>query len=293
MAGAAACVEGSLRVRMFRVTVLAAGVTGALPGCVVQVVQAPSGVGGDSCSAQSVAFLNLAQGSQPAGGIAPGRWADGGPPVQADLAAQLAAENALLERLQIAFDALLYCRWIELRTIRADAAGGRLGRAAAQAQLTSARARPVGELEQGRHSGAGAGPRAGARCRADSPGLTAALGTARAGPLQAVAAATVPLRLRPDPAAPEVGRIAGGRSVTLRAAPSGFALIEAANGAVGYAPVAAFNLSGRGPVAPAGSSFGSGDLRSLVATNLARRENFAESVDLSGRNLAAAFEEAI
>lgn len=57
--------------------------------------------------------------------------------------------------------------------------------------------------------------------------------------------------------------------------------------------MAAFNLSGRGPAAPAGSSFGSGDLRSLAATNLARRENFAESVDLSGRSLAAAFEEAI
>ena len=296
MAGAAACVEGSLRVRMFRVTVLAAGVTGALPGCVVQVVQAPSGVGGDSCAAQSVAFLNLAQGSQPAGGIAPGRWADGGPPVQADLAAQLAAENALLERLQIAFDALLYCRWIELRTIRADAAGGRLGRATAQAQLTSARARLVGELEQGRRAAIRVQEQGRALERGaerTARGLPAALGTARAGLLQAVAAATVPLRLRPDPAAPEVGRIAGGRSVTLRAAPSGFALIEAADGAVGYAPVAAFNLSGRGPVAPAGSSFGSGDLRSLVATNLARRENFAESVDLSGCSLAAAFEEAI
>jgi hypothetical protein len=268
----------------------------ALPGCVVQVVQAPGGSGADSCQVQSVAFLDLARGLQPASAIPPGSWPDSGPAMQASLAGQLSAENALLDRLQIAFDALLYCRWIELRTIRADATGGRTDRAAAQARLAAGRARLAGELTEARAAVAQLQDRSQALARGAArsvPGLSTALAANRAPagePLPAVAAATVPLRLRPDPAAPEVGRVAGGRSVTLRPAAGGFALIEAADGVRGYAPAGAFNLAARATPAPAA---GGTDLRSLAATNLARRENFAESVEVSGRSLAQGFEEAV
>ncbi len=282
------------RAGLLSLGLLSAGIL--LPGCVVQVVQAPGGAGGDSCRLQSVGFLDLARGLQPLSAIPPGRWADGGPAVQGDLAGQLQAENALLDRLQIAFDSLLYCRWIELRSIRADAASGRATPAAAQAQLAAGRARLEAELAEAQASVTRLQERGRTLERSAEravPGLAAALAAGRAregAPLPAVAAATVPLRLRPDAAAPEVGRVAGGRSVTLRPATGGFALIEAADGVRGYAPAGAFTLEARPTAASASAG---ADLRSLAATNLARRENFAESVAVSGRSLAAGFEEAI
>ncbi len=288
--------------RIARTVLFAGSLALTLPGCVIQVVQpGPGGTGTDSCQVQSVAFLDLTRGLQPASAIPPGRWADGGPAVQADLRTQLGAENALLERLQIAFDALLYCRWIELRTIRADLAAGRVPRATAEARLAAGRSRLGEELQRAGATASQLQDRGRGLDRdveRAAPGTAAALAAQRAGrdaPLSAVAAATVPLRLRPDPSAPEVGRIAAGRGVSLRPAAGGFARIEAPDGLVGYAPAGAFNLAARAgapPAAPAARG-SAAELRTLAATNLARRENFLESVEVSGRSIAAGFEEAL
>ncbi|MBR0674169.1 hypothetical protein, partial [Neoroseomonas soli] len=59
----------------------------------------------------------------------------------AGLEAGLAQENADLDALQIAFDALLYCRWIEARTIRAELAANRVPRPAADSRMAALRAR--------------------------------------------------------------------------------------------------------------------------------------------------------
>ncbi|MBR0645813.1 hypothetical protein, partial [Plastoroseomonas hellenica] len=48
------------------------------------------------------------------------------------LDAEMTRENADLDSLQIAFDSLLYCRWIEARTVRADLTAGRVPRPQAE-----------------------------------------------------------------------------------------------------------------------------------------------------------------
>jgi hypothetical protein len=270
----------------------------ALGACAVPGLPALSA---DACRGPSADFVAATRTVQPMGGVPPGRWAETGPAPQAELSQRLAQENALLERLQIVFDALLYCRWIELRTIRADVAGGRLSRTAGQARLDGARARLAGELEEARLAATRVAERGrglDAELEQAAPGVARAA-TARRGAEEvtrpAVAAATVPLRLRPDAAAPEVARVPAGGSVSLRASTDGFAVIVLPDGTIGYAPAAAFNLTGRVAAAPDAAAPRGGDvaLRRLAATNIARRENFIESVDLSGRSLAAGFETAL
>jgi hypothetical protein len=100
----------------------------------------------------------------------------------------------------------------------------------------------------------------------------------------------VPLRLRPEPGAPEVAQIQASQAVQLRPAQGGFALVETAGGQRGYAPAESFTRGGGAPVrlAPVGpaapAAAGTGDVRSLAASNIAQRDNFTESV----RNAEAA-----
>ena len=64
-----------------------------------------------------------------------------------------------------------------------------------------------------------------------------------------------------------------------RYASNGFALVETSSGLRGYAPIGAFPEArglGSRPVVPAVAN--EGDVRSLAASNVARRDNFAESV---------------
>jgi hypothetical protein len=105
-----------------------------------------------------------------------------------------------------------------------------------------------------------------------------------------VASAALPLRLRPEATAPETGRLNAGQQVTLRAAPGGFAFVDAGSGVTGYAPNNAFTLIPAQPVAQAGENADIAALRSLAATNLARRDNFTQTVALADRSGGDAFE---
>ncbi|MBR0653120.1 hypothetical protein GXW78_25920, partial [Roseomonas terrae] len=98
------------------------------------------------------------------------------------------------------------------------------------------------------------------------------------------AAATVPLRLRPEAGAPEIGRVAAGQTVQVRPAQSGFALVEG-QGQRGYAPAGAFQIAEIAPAAATG-----GPVRQLAATNIARRDNFAESLALARDAAVSGFE---
>ncbi len=265
------------------------------PGCA-----APPSADADSCRPQQARYLDVGRGFTPALGIAPGRWADTGPAAD-DLAGSLAKDNAELDRLQIAFDALLYCRWIEIRTIRADHAAGGLPKPVAQGRLNQAQGRLKQDLDNASRLRARIAERARATDAAverAQPGLRAALARARAArgaAVPAVASATIALRLRPDPVTPEVGRVAAGGSVTVRPAPDGFAYIESGPEMRGYAPAAAFSVAPRGSLlAPLPVAERGGDvLRTLAATNLAKRENFFESVELAERSLGTGFELAL
>ena len=265
-----------------------------LAGCATALREA------DVCRPQQARYLDVGRGFTPAPGIAPGRWADSGPTAD-DLAGSLAKDNAELDRLQIAFDALLYCRWIEIRTIRADHAAGGLPKPVAQGRLNKAQGRLKQDLDGAVRLRARIAERARATDAAverAQPGLRAALASARAAggtAVPAVASATIALRLRPDPVAPEVGRVTAGGNVTVRPAPDGFAYIEAGPETRGYAPAAAFSVAQRSLalVALPGADHGGNALRTLAATNLAKRENFFESVDLAERSFGTGFELAL
>ncbi len=261
---------------------LALGAALLLAGC-VPAPQATAPVGEDLCGPQVVVFVNAADLlSQP-----PRR---AGLPTPAELAAELERENAALERMQIAFDALLYCRWTEVRLIRADAAAEPAARAALPARLAGAESRMRRDLARA-GTARGAIDQRAARLEATleqvSPGSRTALRAARPAVPRAVASAPVVLRLRPEPDAPPTGRVAGGMEAILRPAPAGFALVDAGPQLRGYAPSGAFTLL------PAPAPFAGDRLRSLAATNIARRETFTEALNMAERGLPQGFERGI
>ncbi|MGK7864551.1 hypothetical protein [Falsiroseomonas sp. E2-1-a4] len=276
-----------------------AGLTGAALGsmllALVACATAPGGPTAtqaaadpqDSCGPQVVVFVNAGDlfGSPPR---------RSGPPSAAELEAELVRENAALERLQIAFDALLYCRWTEVRVIRAETPP-----AALPARLREAQTRMQRDLDQAERTRAAITARA-ARIdqsvEAVAPGTRAALSARRAADAalpRAVASAPVPLRIRPEADAPIVGRLTAGAEVSLRPAAAGFAYADGGPGLRGYAPGNAFTVqAAAAPVAAQGAERGADRLRSLAATNIARRDAFAQSLELAGRPGAGGFEQA-
>ena len=95
-------------------------------------------------------------------------------------------------------------------------------------------------------------------------------------PVPATPRAPVPLRIRPEPEAPEIARVAAREPVTVRPATGNFALVETSSGIRGYAPAASFPT--RRPAAPPARPAGDGSFRELAASNIAKRDNFSESV---------------
>lgn len=211
---------------------------------------------------------------------------------EVNLQTALARENSELDSLQIAFDSLLYCRWIEARTVRADLAAGRVPRAQSEARMAALRARLRADLDRAKAVIAELDRQAAARTAAleqEAPGVTVALPRPR-GEGQArrvVASATVVLRLRPDVGAPEVGRVGAGEGVSVRPASSGFAAVESGGRVRGYAPSGAFQIAERAAQA---AERNASPIRTLAATNIARRDNFAESVALAETSAVSGFE---
>ncbi len=212
---------------------------------------------------------------------------------EVNLQTALARENGELDSLQIAFDSLLYCRWIEARTVRADLAAGRVARAQADARMAALRARLRADLDRALAVVAELDRQAAARTAAlesEAPGITAALPRPSSRGNQArpvIAAATVVLRLRPDVGAPEVGRVGAGEGVSVRPAASGFAAVESGGRVRGYAPSGAFQIAERAAQA---AERNPSPIRTLAATNIARRDNFAESVALAESSAVSGFE---
>ena len=285
-----------------------AGVSGALMGLVLAAGCAggPGGgfaAGGDGCRSQQGSFVGAGNPfvGQPEGG---GTWsrarnsqnfgrsAGAGAAV---LESSLAQENSDLDGLQIAFDALLYCRWIEARTIRAELAAGRTTRPVADQRMAALRARLQRDLARAQQVLDSLQQRATEReaaVEAVAPGIRDAERRARSetGTTRSVvAAATVPLRLRPESGAPEIGRVPAGTAVRVRPAQSGFALVEGSDGLRGYAPTGAFQIADY--AAPRAAAAGTGGrLRVLAASNIAKRDNFAESLSLAREAAVSGFE---
>jgi len=208
------------------------------------------------------------------------------PPTAEELEAELARENVALERLQIAFDALMYCRWTEVRVIRSDAAAGTIPAPERDRRLGVAEGRLRRDVAEGgriRDNLAARSARIEAAVERASPGTRAAVAAARtAGDAlpQGVASAPIVLRLRPDATAPITARLPAGAQVTLRAGPNGFSYADGGRQARGYALSNSFTVVAQ--VQAAGTP-GMSRLRSLAATNIARRESFTQSIALADR----------
>lgn len=199
------------------------------------------------------------------------------------IANDLAAENAQLDRTWVAYSQLMDCRFGTAQRIRNDHRAGRLTRPQAEAMLADTRARVGRDLVLARSINdkiAERGAQFDVAIESLAPGTKDQVLTgARVGrtvPVQARAA--VPLRLRPNPDSPEVAQVGARERVTLRPAPGGFTLVETSAGLRGYAPASAFpeaRTLGAPAAQPAASQ---GDFRSLAATNIARRDNFTQSI---------------
>ena len=253
----------------------------------------------EGCRAQLSSFMSSGDGFVAPAPRRPrwGAWRPATQPVRPVLQMSLDEENAQIEALQIAFDALLYCRWIEARTIRADIAARRISREDGRARLQRLKARVNRDLARAREVLAAMEARANERegeIEAVAPGTRQVAQRAQAERgrvTRVVAAATVPLRLRPEAGAPEIGRVAAGESVAVRPAQSGFALVEGRGGTRGYAPIGAFQAAERAAAAAGGAAgAGDGEVRRLAATNIARRDNFAESITLATQAAESGFE---
>ncbi|MBS7813339.1 hypothetical protein [Roseococcus pinisoli] len=241
------------------------GAFGVLAGCVAPEPPPPApllATPGDPCGAQTVAFSGAGDlFAEPPGTRAPF--------TRAEIEPQLVHDNIAMERLQIAFDALLHCRAAEAYRLRAGTSPG----------FDNALRRDIGHAAQLNRMLADRGARLDAAVERVSPGSRAAVSAALTSPVppQAVTPAPVVLRLRPDHTSPIVARLPANTRATLRAAAGSFSLADAGPQARGYALTTAFTVVPEVQVA--------GDpLWGLTATNLARRQAFAQDVAIAERS---------
>ena len=194
------------------------------------------------------------------------------------------------DRTQVAFNQLMDCRFGTAQRIRADLRTGRITRPQAEAQLAALRTRTQSDIQLAQAINGqitSRGDQFDTAIENVAPGTKQQVlaGARVSRPVPTQARATVPLKLRPDPSAPDVAQISPSEQVTLQRASGGFALVETSSGVRGYAPVSAFPEARSLPQAPnlQNASASTGDVRSLAATNIARRDNFTESVSNAER----------
>lgn len=206
----------------------------------------------------------------------------------------LQRENSEIDRTQLAFDELNDCRYRQAQTIRADYRAGRINRSQAEAAMADVRAHAQRDLQlarminqriQGRGqqfdvavSNVGPGPIPPPRVVPDQP-----VALSRA----------VALKVRPDPGAPDIGRLVPRERVSVTGARNGYALVQTPSGTRGYvaasdlaSPVAQRSVN----VASAEVTTNSGNVRTLAGSNAARRDDFAQSVAVAESAQASGFE---
>ena len=215
------------------------------------------------------------------------------------LASDLQRENQQLDRTQLAFDQLIDCRLTQAARVRADYRFSKLPRDVATAQMADIRNRTERDIALARTIDQRIGTRGGEFDTAIenvAPGTKDKMMAARARPAVPVQVARpLPLLLRPDPAAPEVRTIPAREAVQVRPASGGFSLVETASGQRGYVATEALGVRAArvtATAAPEPSQVAPqpGDVRSLAATNIARREGFSDSLTTAQQAVGSGFE---
>ncbi|MBL6078858.1 hypothetical protein JMJ56_12635 [Belnapia sp. T18] len=200
--------------------------------------------------------------------------------LSAAIGGDLANENAQIDRTQLAFNQLIDCRLMAAEAIRQDVRGGRTAPEAGRLQMADLRTRVQQDIAMARRINQQISTRGAefdTAIDAVAPGTRTQVAAHNAAPpAPARPRAPVPLRIRPEPNAPEVGRVAANEPVKVKPAGSNFALVETDSGLRGYAPASSFP-GRRQAAAPVGGGEG-GSTRELAASNIAKRDNFSESV---------------
>ncbi len=201
--------------------------------------------------------------------------------LSAAIGGDLASENAQLDRTQLAFNQLIDCRLMAAEAIRQDVRSGRTPAEAGRLQMADLRTRVQGDIAIARRINQQIGTRGAefdTAIDAVAPGTrTEVASRTVVAPTPARPRAPVPLRIRPEPNAPEIGRVAANEPVRVKPARGDFALVETDGGLRGYAPAGSFPMRRQAGPAPA-SGAGDGSVRELAASNIAKRDNFSESV---------------
>lgn len=210
----------------------------------------------------------------------------------------LGRENAEIDRTQVAFNALMDCRFGQAKAVRQDVAERRISLDEGRARMGQIRTWTDRDIALARQINARLETR-GAEFEVAAENLSpgtkdqiAAQKASAAAPRQAVATRSAPVLLRPDPAAPEVATLQARQAVTVTGARDGFALVEMPSGQRGFAAVDSLRIGAGRSAAPAATAASGqeGDVRRLAATNVAKRDNFSETVQVAERASASGFE---
>jgi outer membrane lipoprotein SlyB len=205
--------------------------------------------------------------------------------VTAQIMNDLSRDNAQLDRTQVAFNQLMDCRFHSAQRVRVAVREGRISRPAGQAQMADIRARTERDIQLARTISGRIGTRGAEFDTAIDnvvPGGKESVQRAVASRSQSVrvtARQSVPVRLTPSRSSAQVAEISAREVVSARPVRDGFTLVETSSGVRGYAPTEAFQTT-RGQAAALGQApeAAGGDVRSLAATNLVRREGFNDSL---------------
>lgn len=200
----------------------------------------------------------------------------------------LANENRQLDATQLAFNQLVDCRVNAANQIRAGVRAGRIGRDQGMALMAYQRdmmRRDVALAQTINQKIGTRGAEFDSAIETISPGTKGqvqARRTVRTTPTTARVSA--PIRIRPDAGAAEIGQLSRNEFVTVSPAQGNFARVETSSGVVGYVPASSVGVRGLGsPEAGIGGRGQDGEFRQLAASNIARRDNFSESVATADR----------
>jgi hypothetical protein len=197
-------------------------------------------------------------------------------------------ENRQLAATQLAFNQLVDCRVNAANRIRADVRSGRMSRDQGMALLGYHRDLMRRDVALARAINEKIGTRGAEFDTAIenlAPGTKQTVQARRSvAPVPTTARVSAPIRIRPDAGAAEVGQLGRNEQVRVTPAEGNYARVETSTGVVGYVPASSVGVRGLGsPAAAVGGRGQDGEFRQLAATNIARRDSFAESVQTADR----------
>lgn len=200
----------------------------------------------------------------------------------------LANENRQLDATQLAFNQLVDCRVNAANQVRAGVRAGRMSRDQGMALMTYQRDLMRRDVALAQTINTKIGTRGGefdSAIETISPGVKGQVQARRAvRATPTTARVSAPIRIRPDAGAAEIGQLSRNETVTVSPAQGNFARVETSSGVVGYVPASSVGVRGLGsPEAGVGGRGQDGEFRQLAASNIARRDNFSESVATADR----------